>query len=219
MDNQRLLVWAAFGLMLWFTYQAWVQDYGPRPVTPPPSTEQSAAPSPQADADLPALPEPGSEAPELEATPPPQASVAAGGSSTVRVLTDVLDVEIDTRGGTLQKAVLLRYPVAKDQPDVLVQLLNPTPPDFGLIQTGLRSAGDGPEPNHLAQFEAEAEEYRLDGNDELVVALRWDGGQGVSVVKRFRFARGSYIIGVEQEVANEGESEWRGAEYAQIQRH
>ena len=219
MDNQRLLVWAAFGLMLWFTYQAWMQDYGARPVPASQPTEESVARPPQAEADLPALPEPDAAAPELEAAPGPAVTDTAGGSAIVRVVTDVLDVEIDTRGGTLQQARLLRYPVAKDQPDVLVHLLSPTPPDFGLIQTGLRSAAEGPEPNHLAQFSAQAEEYRLDGGDELVVSLRWDSGQGVSVAKQYAFARGSYIIGVEQTVANESESEWRGAEYAQIQRH
>ena len=33
MDNQRLIVWAAFGLLAFMTYQAWLQDYGPAPVT------------------------------------------------------------------------------------------------------------------------------------------------------------------------------------------
>ena len=37
MDNQRLLVWAAFGLLAFMTYQAWLQDYGPQP-QPPTST-------------------------------------------------------------------------------------------------------------------------------------------------------------------------------------
>ena len=34
MDNQRLLIWAFFGLMAWMTYQTWLQDYGPKPVAP-----------------------------------------------------------------------------------------------------------------------------------------------------------------------------------------
>ncbi len=31
MENQRLLIWATFGMLLWMTYQAWVADYGPAP--------------------------------------------------------------------------------------------------------------------------------------------------------------------------------------------
>ncbi|MGH8168457.1 MAG: membrane protein insertase YidC, partial [Woeseiaceae bacterium] len=51
------------------------------------------------------------------------------------------------------------------------------------------------------------------------VSLTWQNGQGVSVVKQYRFARGSYAIDVQQSVVNDGKSEWRGAAYAQIQRH
>ena len=220
MDNQRLLVWAAFGLMLWFTYQAWVQDYALKPVPQSqPVADSVVSPDGEAVPELPELPEPGSTAPELDAAPTmPGESGADAAASAIRVTTDVLDVEINTHGGTLQKAVLLRYPVAKDRPDVLVQLLSPVPPDVGLLQTGLRTAGEGAEPNHLAQFSSESSEYRLDGDDELVVTLTWEGGEGVSVRKQYRFSRGSYIIGVQQTVTNDGAKEWRGAEYAQIQR-
>jgi YidC/Oxa1 family membrane protein insertase len=220
MDNQRLLVWAAFGLMLWFTYQAWVQDYGIKPaLETPPAAEDVAAPREDA-TDLPALPQTDAAAPQPDSAPQlPEESEPADASGVVRVTTDVLDVEINTRGGTLQKATLLRYPVAKDRPDVLVQLLKPAPPDVGLIQTGLRNADERPEPNHLAQFTSEAREYRLDGADDILVSLGWDDGQGVSVIKQYRFARGSYIVDVRQTVTNGGTSEWRGAEYAQIQRH
>ncbi|MEX2126407.1 MAG: membrane protein insertase YidC [Woeseia sp.] len=224
MDNQRLLVWAAFGLMLWFTYQAWVQDYGVKPVPPAePVTESAAAPD-EDPGDLPALPETTVAAPEPDSGPalPGEStgkSASDATSTIVHVTTDVLDVEINTRGGTLQEATLLKYPVAKDQPDVLVQPLARDAPNFGLVHTGLRTANDGPEPNHLAQFQSESLEYLLDGRDELSVSLSWEDGQGVSVVKQYRFERGSYVIDVQQTVVNDGSSEWRGAEYAQIQRH
>jgi YidC/Oxa1 family membrane protein insertase len=224
MDNSRILVWAAFGLMLWFTYQAWVQDYGPAPV---PQSEPAADPAATGTGragenavDLPDLPEDDAAAPQLETEREvPGASAGTSDADVIRVTTDVLDLEISTRGGTLQKAVLLRYPVAKDQPDVLVQLLSPTMPDFGLIQTGLRTAHEGPEPNHLAEFTSNSTEYSLGDGDELTVSLSWNDGQGVAVVKQYRFTRGSYIIGVEQTVTNAAGTEWRGAEYAQIQRH
>ncbi|MEX2496388.1 MAG: membrane protein insertase YidC [Woeseia sp.] len=220
MDNQRLLVWAAFGLMLWFTWQAWVQDYG---AVPERQTEPATAePRNQGEAPdhLPDLPAPAADAPQAGDPPalPDRAVDAGTQAATIRVRTDVLDVEISTLGGTLQEAALLEYPVAKDQPDVLVKLLSPGDPNFGLIQTGLRTAGEGPEPNHLAQFEADAREYRLGNENELVVSLRWDDGQGVNVLKQYRFRRGSYIIDVQQSVENNANREWRGAEYAQIQR-
>ena len=217
MDNQRLLVWAAFGLMLWVTYQAWVQDYGRR-AAPPPATTEEAAPAPSAEDELPALPDdappPAAQAgPALEEPP-----TAAPAGNVVRVTTDVLDLELSTQGGTLHRAELLDYPVAKDRPDVLIELLSTSPDNLGLIQTGLRTAGEGAEPNHLAEFRAEASEYTLGERDELTVSLSWDGGEGITVRKDFHFTRGSYIVRVEQAVVNDSSADWRGAEYAQLQR-
>src|SRR5690606_12151517 len=54
--------------------------------------------------------------------------------------------------------------------------------------------------------------------DELTVSLSWDGGEGVTVRKDFHFRRGSYIVRVEQAVVNASGGDWRGAEYAQLQR-
>ena len=63
MDNQRLLVWASFGILLWFTYQTWMQDYGPAPVTaaPPAETEQTPAAPAEEQLTLPELGEVGGE--------------------------------------------------------------------------------------------------------------------------------------------------------------
>jgi YidC/Oxa1 family membrane protein insertase len=227
MDNQRFLVWAAFGLMIWFTWQAWMQDYGP---APQPGAPARPAESPGGDAadpaDLPELSDTAAtdsradprtdDGPALE-TPGAEAAVQAG--DVVRVRTDVLEVEIDTRGGTLSKAVLLGYPVAKDRPDQLVQLLSTERERLGLIQSGLRSAGEGPEPNHLAEFESEQQEYRLGSSEALTVSLTWNDADGLSVVKQYRFERGSYIIDLSQTVVNDSGEDWRGASYTQIQRH
>ncbi len=223
MDNQRLLIWAFLGLMGWMTYQTWVQDYAPRPVAT--TTTEALQPDP-------AISSEGSDLPELSAPTdvaldapapveqPAVATVATTSSApTVRVSTDVLDIEISTEGGTLQSARLKAYPIAKDQPDTLVQLLSKESANFGLIQTGLRVLGEGEEPNHRAVFASSSDSYELGSADTLIVPLRWTGADGVSVEKRFLFKRGSYAIGIEQEVSNGGEGLWRGADYAQIQRY
>jgi YidC/Oxa1 family membrane protein insertase len=216
MDNQRLLVWAAFGLMLWFTYQAWIQDYGPKPapVVQGEAVQQADIPD-DAEGELPDLAEAPTEAPSLEAAAEPESEAVT--ADIIRVRTDVLDLEISTQGGTIRRAILRKYPVAKDRPDQLVELLSPERANLGLLQTGLR-AKDRAEPNHLANFQAAQTEYSLGDTDELVIPLTWSDGLGVSVRKTFRLTRGSYRIDLSQAVVNESDAAWEGADYAQIRR-
>ena len=222
MDNQRLLIWAFFGLMAWMTYQTWVQDYGPKPA--PIVAEQTAQPGPPGaepgiDASLPEISDRDTSSTSPLAPEEPAESAAGQRAPSIRVTTDVLDVEISTRGGTLQKAVLRRYPVAKDQPDTLVELLSTRPGETGLIESGVRATGGGAEATHLATFSSARASYELGDMDELVVPLTWSDGSGVVVEKRYRFRKGSYTIGLEQQVKNGTEALWSGAEYVRLKRH
>jgi YidC/Oxa1 family membrane protein insertase len=222
MDNQRLLIWATFGMMAWLTYQAWMQDYAQAPATAgQQTTGQPGAPAD--DGSLPELQDTAPDAPRLAddvpALEPGASEATANGAAVVRVISDVLELEISTQGGTLQRATVRKYPVAKDSPDELVELLSPSAPQMAVIQTGLRAAGDGAEPNHLVVFDAPATEYAMDGNDEIVVPLSWTDGQGITVVKEIRLTRGSYRIDVTQRISNDSSQDWRGAGYAQLLRH
>ena len=220
MDNQRLLIWAFFLLMGWMTWQTWQQDYGPQPVQPAPQQAQTdpqvAMPDEAVVDTIPELEAPGGattgiiEAADAEAAP--------ATAQTITVRTDVLEVRINTVGGTLQGATLLRYPVAKDRPDVLVRLLDTGRDDLALIESGVRAANGGPEATHLVIFEAETQDYELGSADEIVVPLTWRDASGLVVEKRFRFTRGSYRIDLEQEVMNGSGEPWKGAEYVRIKR-
>ncbi|MDH3372136.1 MAG: membrane protein insertase YidC [Gammaproteobacteria bacterium] len=217
MDNQRLLIWAFFGMMAWLTYQAWMQDYGPRPVAAPAVTEAPGIAA--SDGSIPELTDTAVDAPDvMPSIDSPRATDASVSAPVIRVATDVLELELSTQGGTVQGAVLLKYPIAKDRPTELVELLTADINELGLIRSGLRSAGEGPEANHRALFNSRQTNYSLGGDDELLVPLTWSDGAGVTVEKRYRFARGSYKVVVEQEVTNGSDTPWRGAEYAQLQR-
>jgi len=223
MDNQRLLIWGLFGFLAWITYQTWVQDYAPKPVAQATQTaEQPALTSPAADGDdLPELSAPSEgilDAPSPVDVVAPETKLAAASVPTIHVTTDVLDVEISLQGGTLQSAYLIAYPVAKDSPDTLIQMLSTEPSNFGAIQTGLRIAGEGDEPNHRAMFVSSSDSFSMGDAETLVVPIRWNSAAGVRIEKRFHFKRGGYAVVIEQAVTNGGEGLWRGANYAQIQR-
>ncbi|HEY5643286.1 MAG TPA: membrane protein insertase YidC [Woeseiaceae bacterium] len=221
MDNQRLLPWAFFGLMAFFTWQQWAQDYAPRPVAPPEQAPAAAAPSTAMpavdDATIPAIAEQAPATATEMTIESPDAAPAT--EATVRVSTDVLDVEISTRGGTLTKAWTKKYPVAKDRPDVYVQLLDTAGPNYGAIESGVRATGGAAEATHLTVFNHERAQYELGDAEELEVPLTWTDASGVVIEKRFRFRRGSYTIDLEQDVRNGSPNDWAGAEYVRIKRH
>jgi YidC/Oxa1 family membrane protein insertase len=221
MDNQRLLVWGAFALILWFTYQAWMQDYGPTPAEPTVVTDPSEPAQTVDDIALPELGDVPDQAPAGslpgDAEPAPTDTATADTTQTIRVTTDVFDLEISQQGGTLVQATMLGYPVEKDRPDQLVQLLSPERSDLGLIRTGLRSS-TGASADHSVIFSSPRSEFVLNGDDELVVPLTWAGEDGIVVEKRLTFRRGSYAIGVEQTITNNSVTPWRGDQYTQLLR-
>ena len=224
MDNQRLLVWATFGMLAWLTYQAWLADHAPEPLSESaPTTEETGQPVGGLDS-LPELPDVAEDAPGIsEQTPSldaePQATPQSDDNTQIiRVTSDVLELEINTIGATVQRAVIRNYPINKDEPDKLIELLSPSGAELGMIQTGLLAVGEGEDPNHFARFETASDEYALNGDDELVVPFTWTDGQGITVEKEIRLTRGSYRIDIAQRLVNRSDEDWEGAEYAQLQR-
>ena len=224
MDNQRLLIWAAFGFTAWLTYQAWLNDYAPQPVAAPTAVDASLPEGPLAEPVVDGLPElsaSGSNAPTAMPTiDAAQSGQHVSAAASIHVSTDVFEIEISPQGGTLHRATLSAYPVHKDRPNEPVQLLSTEESNYGLIRTGLRSDDESrPAPDSQANFSSAQGRYDIGNADELIVPLIWTGADGSVVEKRFTFTRGSYIIQVEQVVRNQGEQAWNVDQYAQLLRH
>ncbi len=225
MDNRRLFIWMTLLVMIWLTYRQWLEDYPPAPPAPTsPAAGVSAedpvlptlpvAPAPAGADTLPQIATPGQAPADLaEAT-------NAQPAQTIRVRTDVLDLLIDTRGGDLVRADLPLYPVDKNNPDLPIRLLDFAPESRWVFQTGFRATQGGEEPNHLATFSSARPEYVLaDGQDELLVELRWDNPGPLQASKIYRFRRGSYAIGLTLTVDNAAAQPWNGVPYLQLVRH
>ncbi len=227
MDNQRLLVWAAFGLLAFMTYQTWLLDNAPKPAEIQEQTTNATNGLAPPDASLPSLPVGGdesvpslqSEAPSVSIGPPGSTTETPSRAQTIHVDTDVFSLEISLAGGVIEGAKLKQYPVAKDQPDTLIQLLSNGERRFASLQSGLIADESDDEAYFNALLTADQSEYRLDSNDELLVSLNWRGVSGVRVEKRLRFTRGSYRIDVEHIVTNGSDSNWRAASYDVLKRH
>ena len=250
MNNMpRILVWAAFLVVLYANYQAWMTDYGPRPgLSTVSSQNASGSHNPGGSADLgskipqaPAATQPtgaasNSASATTAGTVPPPPGTAAGAPTTagaapsppattttaaevIHVRTDVLDVEISTLGGTIKQADLLKYTKVKGEA-ALVRLENEDDPvSTYLLQSGLIGPGAGPYPTHLAAWSAPQTSYDMDGAQVLSVPLTWTNDHGVTVTKTYTFRRGLYSIGLQYNVQNKGDVPWQAASYAQFLRN
>jgi YidC/Oxa1 family membrane protein insertase len=221
MDNQRVFLWAALGLVLWLNFMAWERDYAPvqTPAAEVSTAQQAEAP-PIDNNTLPELPSAEGEPAAPAASDAASATPAVQSAPTIRVVTDVLSMDISTRGGELIRADLLQYPLVKNKPDEPVRLFDAADPGRFVARSGLRAVDVAAEPTHLATFEAAASEYRLEpGAQKLVVPLTWSDGQGVSVTKTYTFYPGTYRIDLAYEVKNDSAQAWKGASYVQLVRH
>jgi YidC/Oxa1 family membrane protein insertase len=213
MDNIRLFLWLTLLGTLWLAYNAWMQDY---PSAAPLPAATTATATGQAS---PAGPPSIDGAPTAPQVAAPDQSTPIERGELIHVRTDVLDLLIDSHGGDLVRADLLKYPVDKKSPDKLVRLLDDSAQDLWEFQTGLRSAVGGAEPNHLGTFRTASNEYALaPGQDELVVSLDWVGDGPISARKTYTFRRGEYTVDLALSLQPAAGGSWRGAPYAQMVR-
>ena len=218
MDNLRLLLFFALAIVLLLIYQAWMADYG-RSVAQPEAVQQPQAPEQAADPT--AVPEVSEvpQAPTPTAAAPPVVSEPAGSSDIILVETDLLKLEIARRGGTVLSAWLKDYAVDAKDPETKFRLFKPNPPNMFIAQSGLLGGEKGQLPTHEANFTSAQESYVLaPDQNELVIDLLWSHPSGVQVKKRYRLERGSYLIRLSQEIANNSGSLLTVRSYEQLQR-
>jgi YidC/Oxa1 family membrane protein insertase len=225
MPNLRIFLWLALLALVWFNVATWMKDYGHGAAkAPAPAATQApagAAPSPLSES-LPELAGPASPAPAAGNAPAVAGEPAPTAGAVVRVITDVLDMDVSLTGGDIVRADLLAYPVRKDDPAIKVRLFNMDSHDsLYVYQSGLTTGESGrAEPNHRATFVASSPELRLEpGQDELEVPLTWTDGQGLAVTKTYVLRRGQYAVDVFYDVDNETQQAVPLAPYAQILRH
>ena len=222
MDNQRLFLFVGLSFVMLLLWQAWMEDYGPVPPAEAPVAEtgqlaDTPAGTPadiQADtSDLPSAP---ADMVARDSALPETALLEK--AQYIDVETDLFHIRIDTTGGDLRQADLLAYPATMEPDSPPFRLLNDSLPNLFVVQSGLR-ASVGTEPTHHVVYTPEQTSYRMaETDDELVVPMVWRSPEGVEVIKRYIFHRGSYAVDLQHEVRNHSGADWHGRQYRQLQR-
>jgi YidC/Oxa1 family membrane protein insertase len=215
MDNYR--TFAIFGLLIvsLLLWEAWQQDY----VRPQQQAAATVEQTPSASetivqqADLPAMP----SAKDMPSLPEVDSAVAPAAANSVHVTTDVFDIRLSTQGGDIRELNLVQYPLESSNPDVPVKFLTDNAAEFFVTQSGLRS--NSTVPTHYDTYTAAQSDYQLQaGADELVVPLRWQSADGITVTKTYRFKRDSYVINIDYQLQNQSGETVSAYPYAQLNR-
>lgn len=211
METNRLILFISLFFVTFLLWDAWQRDYVPQPVAQNTTIENKTEIK---NTDIPEAPQDKIATSQSDDSPFKEKEVFKKGKQ-LHIITDVFDIEIDTRGGDIRKTRLIKYPVSSKTPDDPFPLMNDTLPNIFIAQTGIISSEDAPD--HHALFSAKQAEYKMrDNSDELKVQLFWQGKGGVNITKTYTFLRGSYLIKIDYEV--QSTTEWQGRLYSQFQR-
>lgn len=136
----------------------------------------------------------------------------------IHVKTDTLDLIIDTSGGDIRDADLLKYGASDDHSKPF-QLLSDTGQLTYYAQNGLATQPDSklPAPTHKSVYQTAKTDYVMTG-DTLTVPLTWSK-DGIKVTKTYTFTKGKYVIDVGYKVENTSQETWTGSLYSQIVRN
>ena len=211
MGNQRVLLYFTLFFIIYMIWAQWQIAYGPKPEV---IAEQGDISQIKNENGI--VPQASSSSPQSSALPLEKEVIT--NSQRIKIITDVLDVDIDTKGGDILRAVLRDYAVNADKPEDKLVLLTDENINYQVAQSGLVSVNKDTAPSHNVIYQSERDIYRLaEGTDSVEVPLYWEDGNGVKVKKVLTFKRDDYVIDINYYITA-GEQDWSGSDYMQIVR-
>lgn len=217
MDIRRTVIMIGLAISSYFLILAWNEDYGSEKQidTPIAAVEDAATDTPVVTDSV--SDDGTAELPQVEVMDAPAHTAAQPSGKLIRVVTDVLDISIDPRGGEITQVLLPAYPASIEQKDVPFVLMERNQRRVYVAQSGLLGR-DGTDSNGAPLFAADQTQYELsDGQDELKVVLSTNVEKG-RIEKIYTFRRSDYLMDVTYRVHNQSDSNWQGVFYAQLKR-
>ncbi len=216
METTRFILIIALSLVSMMLWQAWEEDYAkPAPAISSDSNQQQAKRPEQQTKEI---PEEFVQAPAVEQTTPViMSNTPQPEGKRIIVKTDLFYLEIDSRGGGIQKAELRQYPKQAGEPENAFVLMDNTAKLLYISQGGLLSKQPAPTHEDIYMVSDDSHTMRED-QDTLLLPMTWSAGNGIEVKKVFEFTRDSYLIKVRYEIENQSGKSWRGRSYQQIKR-
>jgi len=221
-DIRRTILWVIFGFSMVLLWDQWQIAHGnratffPGPVTQTNAAKADAKPAAAKDASVP-VPVAG-QAVVPVAAPVAGASAPATPKERFDVTTDVLKLTMDTEGGSLVRAELLKYADSEDKSKNFV-LLDDSANRVYMAQSGVvAGTAGGAFPTHKTVMTVSGPHELKDGENELVVKFTSPDIGGIQLVKTYTLRRGAYDIAVKHELINTSANSQSAQLYLQLVR-
>ena len=222
-EVQRIALLVGLAVTGYLMILAWNEDY----LQSRPAAQRASAPelgeasvpesAPPESSDIPDASFIGAAAPAAADEVLPEAGGEDAEARLVRVSTSSQEVWIDLRGGDIRRVLLPRYPLALEQPDVPIELLDVGNGRLYMAQSGLIGPDGLDSGSERPLFTAARSRYQAAEGEAVSVVLEAEH-QGVKVRKIFGFRSGDYLIDVTYEVENNRPEPFRASFFGQIKR-
>ena len=219
MNNPKNLLLIALFFLGFLLYSQWQLDYGPKTEAEQTPMQNSLATqlddsninrsNAETSADIP-------QVASIQATAelqPQQSAKQRSSGQIITVTTNVLKLEIDTLGGSVVYAELLKYPVKKHSKDNIILLNRNTGTNY-YAQSGLLSAQQSFV--HTDIYNTEKSSYDVTtGEADIPLTIEKNG---VKVTKTYHVSADDYLITLTDTINNQSMTSWQGQQYKQLQR-
>jgi len=138
--------------------------------------------------------------------------VIATENQLIQIKTDLLDLRIDLTGGNIVSSNMFEYKTSLGS-DSPLALLQKDEYRHYVIESGLfgKNGFDSTKNGGSPTYQTKANVFELlDGQDELVVDLKFQSESGIGIIKRYTLKRNDYLINVSYHIDNQSNSKWEG---------
>lgn len=236
METRRVILFAAFAWLAYSLWINWQQDYPPPAIPTSIIQEKQLIPEEKGTELMPHHIQNQSSSTSSDSSPPvsdssstdistpnsatsKESNVGNSTSKFIQVKTDVLDLLIDSQQGNIIEAKLLAYPENLDKPDTPITILQNKTAQRYVANSSLFISEEQTIKNLNFNFSPEKLSYELQpGQNELIVSLPGEAGNGLKVEKQFIFTRDNYLIKVQYQIVNQSNTTWKGYMNTQLLR-
>lgn len=207
MESQRSFLVLGLLFVSFLLWQNWQLDYGPKTVAVQEPVNETSVPD--------ASQQTGSTNGDVPASRQSAETIESASvqRELIKVDTGTLELVIDTLGGDVISANLLKFPIDIDSDDPTV-ILSSESSLLYTAQSGLIGQA-GPDSKGRPLYQSAQSEYTL-STDKLTVPLTYISDDGIQYKKSYIFTKDSHTIEVQYEVTNSTASTISFQQYGQL---